>query len=298
MKKICTFLLAFVWMCIGISVPVHAQTELSYEIGNGGHYLIEVEVNNRQSFKFIVDTAAQHTSIYPKAVKALGLRPLKKGTYIRGANGIKKAELYSVKSIRVGDQLMKKFNAAVLPDLEKPENIGGILGIDFLQDFAIEFDPVHKLMKLHKHGKKLENLKATGVTVPVQRKFGGFLFYEIQLNDVFVTVLLDTGARRNVINWAAAKSFDISRNDPRLMTDEPITGATGETSKPLQKIHIPTIRLGNQIWTTQTATVFDIDVFNFIGLGNKPAGIFGAQLLREKRYIIDFTNEQLVFLPM
>ena len=298
MKKTYTYLLLFIWMFIGISMPAHAQTELPYEMGNGGHYLIELEVNNKQSFKFIVDTAAQHTSIYSKAVKALGLRPLKKGTYIRGANGITKAELYSVKSIRVGDHLMKKFNAAVLPELEKPENIGGILGIDFLQDFAVEFDPVHKLIKLHKHGKKLETLKATGVTVPVQREFGGFLFYQIQLNDVSVTVLLDTGARRNVINWTAAKSLGISRDDPRLMTDEPITGAAGETSKPLQKIHIPMITLGNQTWTTQMATVFDIDVFNFIGLGNKPAGIFGAQLLREKRYIIDFKNEQLVFLPM
>ncbi len=274
-----------------------AQISIPYTMGNDGHYLVDVQVNGQKSFHFIVDTAAQNTSLYPVAVKALGLKPLQHTkAYVQGANGMMKAELYHVKSIELGGKKMKNFNVAVLPTIDKPDNIGGILGFDFLDKYAVEFDPSNMVMRLHTNKRAIKKLKRKGAVVPLQRRYGGFLFFDIYVDDQPILAVLDTGARRNVINWAAANAIGIGAGGEGLLDDAPIIGATGKTIQTLKKTHLKSVKLGNQVWTDQMATIVDMDVFKLIGLSKIPAGVFGAKVFENKHFLIDFKNKELVFL--
>ncbi|GJL90935.1 MAG: hypothetical protein DHS20C04_05940 [Hyphococcus sp.] len=276
----------------------HAAVRVStpYTIEPGGFYIIDVVVNDRHSLKFIVDTAAQKTSLFPMAAKALELQPVPGGTtFVQGVNGSIKAEFVLVDSIEVAGERMLQFSAAVTPELVNFDNIGGILGLDFLARYAIEFDPASGMFSLHKQSANLESIKNSGSVLPLQKLRTGFLSVQAKINGINILALLDTGARRNVVNWRTARRLGIGWSDQRLQKDESIIGATGKKSKAVKKFRADEIVVGDQLWTDQSVSVVDLRVFRALNVENQPTAVFGARVFESRHFLVDFGNLELVF---
>lgn len=288
------------WLLYVLLITVPARAEISYQIG-GGHYLIDVLVNGVQTFPFVVDTAAQTSSLYPLAIESLGLQPLpNSNTFVQGANGRIKADIYTVKSIAVSSQAMKNFQVAVIPDPFQFDGIGGILGMDFLARYAVEFDCSKQRLKLHHDGVALQRLKEQGMVVPLTVLSGGFLMFTAFIEDHSISFVLDTGARRNVIDWVIAEQLGLQPDNDRLQQDEPIIGAAGIASETALKFNPTNIRIGDAVFEDQMVTVADLEVLRLLqtmaGI-DESIGILGSKVFSTKRFILDYFNSELVFLP-
>jgi predicted aspartyl protease len=260
--------------------------------------MTKISINGISNFNFIIDTAAQNSSLFMNTIDKLELRPLDNSyTYVQGANGNRRANIYKIDKLSVGEAHKNELIIAVLPETEDSKIGDGILGLDFLSNYGLEFNNQTQHFCLHPFGDDWEKIKQSGEQVKLGRIFGNILTVDAIIDEIPVKALLDTGARRNLINWKAAQMIGmIDRADPRLEPDEPIIGATGAKLNDIVKFSPSSISLGSQKWTEQSATVADISIFKLAGWSDSPSAILGARLLENRHFLIDYKNLNLVII--
>jgi clan AA aspartic protease (TIGR02281 family) len=119
-----------------ISVP-HESTS--------NHMILNVRINDRIEGRFLLDTGASYVTLSQKMAKRLGLNlsssikiplTMADGSMIDGKPVI-------LNSMRVGDIQANRVTAIVLPS-PPSKGIDGLLGMSFLREFVINFDPANK----------------------------------------------------------------------------------------------------------------------------------------------------------
>jgi aspartyl protease family protein len=95
-----------------------------------GHFWAEARVDNRR-LKFVVDTGASHIALRESDAARLGIRPTPRDYTVRvqTANGMGRAAVVQLRSVEIGDILVRDLPALVHPD----EALGvNLLGMSFL----------------------------------------------------------------------------------------------------------------------------------------------------------------------
>jgi aspartyl protease family protein len=98
--------------------------------GRNGHFEVEARVDGRR-VEFLVDTGASHIALRESAAARLGIYP-RPGDYtvrVSTANGVTKAAPVQLRSVEVGDIIVRDVQAIVHPDQGLPVNL---LGMSFL----------------------------------------------------------------------------------------------------------------------------------------------------------------------
>ena len=101
----------------------------------GGRLLVDGNINNQSSVRFIVDTGASMTIIPAQVASRLGLDPKQALLIeIRGVGGVTDGRLVEVDSLKVGDAEARNLDIVVIDD-----SLGGtaLLGTDFLSRFQL-----------------------------------------------------------------------------------------------------------------------------------------------------------------
>jgi aspartyl protease family protein len=98
--------------------------------GQGGHFEVEARVDGRR-LPFIVDTGASQITIRESDAGRLGIRPSRSDYTIRisTANGEGRAAAVDLRSVEVGDIVVRNLQALVVPDSALSVNL---LGMSFL----------------------------------------------------------------------------------------------------------------------------------------------------------------------
>lgn len=271
---------------------------LTYELTADKHYVVELLANRREKLEFIVDTAAQSTAFFPYGLKLLKLESQELGsTQIWGAVGRTPVPYYRIQSLSGGGRTMRNFIASMALEVaEVDETMGGILGLDFLQNSIVEFDCDSSRMIFHTK-KTLDQLKTRAVDhIPLRRDRFGFLRFTANIDGANIPAVLDLGARRNVVNWKTASALGLAKKDDRLTADKPITGSSGKSTKALKKYPGATISIGKLRWRDQSLTISDLRVFSVLGMDRGAAAILGVAVFSDRRYIIDLPRGDLFFL--
>jgi aspartyl protease family protein len=97
---------------------------------SNGHFQVEARVDGRR-IEFLVDTGASHIALREREAARLGIYPRPSDYTVRvsTANGITKAALVQLRSVEVGDILVRDVSAIVHPDEGLSVNL---LGMTFL----------------------------------------------------------------------------------------------------------------------------------------------------------------------
>ena len=97
---------------------------------SNGHFQVEARVDGRR-LEFIVDTGASHIALRASEAGRLGIYPRPSDYTVRvsTANGVTKAALVQLRSVEVGDILIRDVPAIVHPDEGLSVNL---LGMTFL----------------------------------------------------------------------------------------------------------------------------------------------------------------------
>jgi aspartyl protease family protein len=98
--------------------------------GRNGHFEVEARVDGRR-LEFLVDTGASHIALRESEAGRLGIypRPSDYTVRVNTANGVTKAALVQLRTVEIGDILVRDVAAIVHPDEGLSVNL---LGMSFL----------------------------------------------------------------------------------------------------------------------------------------------------------------------
>ncbi len=110
-----------------------------------GHMILKVRINDTTEGRFLLDTGASYVTLSQSMAKRLNLNlssslsiplTLADGSIIDGKTVI-------LNSMRVGDVQANRVTAVILPS-PPGKGIDGLLGMSFLREFVINFDPANE----------------------------------------------------------------------------------------------------------------------------------------------------------
>jgi predicted aspartyl protease len=262
-------------------------------ISGDGWAVAPVTVNDRGPYLMIVDTAAGASAIYPALLQELNIDP-KGGTRVevQGASGRRTVPMHRIDKVAAAGKEVAGLSAVVLESdhlLNADQGkVRGVLGADFLKRFDVTMDFAGAEMILATPRKN-----AAPKAVHFNPLYGTFLLVPAKLEGREITVVIDTGARRSLMNLRAAEKVGLKPGDARLVRDEPVRGATRDTTE-AWSYHPKELSAGGARWKEPLIGVSDLPVFHALGLGDTPAMIMGVNLLEDRSLRIDYDEMRLL----
>jgi predicted aspartyl protease len=261
-----------------------------------GHLATQVEVNGKAGFEFLVDTAASMTSTLPplREVIELPAHALHAGE-LHGASGSTRGvQLQSIDSLTVDDRVHRQVDAVALAGSARLPAVAGILGADLLSRYIVEFDiPAGQL---HLHDRSAAPARRDDwIEIPFSLNNVRFPIIKGTLDGSPISVLLDTGARRTIMNVAAARMLGVQPGESAQKATDSVQGATAHSTDAVKR-DFDSLRLGAWSIDPRELTIADLAVFKVLGGEKDPYMILGMDKLKERRFIVDYAGGRLLMM--
>jgi Aspartyl protease len=256
-----------------------------------GRVMVPVMVNGRGPFRFVVDTGANHSTISPRLVGILGLKPAGDATVmVNGITGAAPVEFVTVDSLRAGDLAIERLD---LPIVWAPVLAGadGILGAVGLSQKSLIIDFERNRVEIGGYVGLFDRSRA--VRIHALPPTHGLVTLGAKVGSVHVMAIIDTGSERTLGNLALRNAL---REPVALGKFAQLTSVYGAT----EEVEIGEIASAPQIsidsvHINDVAIVYgDFHVFKVWELRDQPALIIGMDVLGTVASLsIDFKNQNV-----
>lgn len=190
-----------------------------------------------------------------------------------------------------------------LDDFEPHVGRGGgrfrrAIGNNFLSDFDVEINVPASSLRLypHRQGGNASTLKLDErASVPNEAADKGFIVLKVLIEGKPVTAILDTGAPTSVLNWAAAKQVGVTTTTKGLKRRGRGTGGLGSQVADTYLYRFDRVEAGRTRFDAGEVRIADLAVFKTLGLGDKPAMLFGVDMLRDRALFVSYSTKKLYF---
>ncbi|TXC69152.1 hypothetical protein FSZ31_09525 [Sphingorhabdus soli] len=280
-----TFLAAVV--AAAMATAVAAEIPLSFS--GSGHVVVPVRINGGDQHLFVFDTGAEGSAVYSRFSSEAKLESAGREEVV-GQTGAASLPLRRIARLEVDGRTFGPVVASELPDRPDGAVMAGIIGLDIMGRYLVDFDLSAARLSLL-DGVEAEQLIASqGEPVSARILTGGLLAVPVKVNGVAGWGIIDTGARESRINTKFANLAKVKNDDARAAIM--VQGATN-TSSSLRPGRTRTIRLLGQELSDAPIRIADLPVFDAFGLGDEPAMIIGADYLGHYRLLIDFPTRRV-----
>lgn len=292
------------------------------------YIVIPLKVNGKGPFEFMVDSGLTTELITPHLQSILGIKSGRRkvqGIAAGGANLGSLVELNDA-SLCCGDFVDQRSEYplpklyAVVTDFPQEhidpahDPVEGMLGMEFLELFDVEFDFKNKRLRLWEHG-LADTSGMVAIPAAVLNESGLLGIRVISANRPLqqpMIGILDCGASFSSVNVEGAKLMGVSAN-PADHLDTPTVTAMGVDGRPIQMVtaKIPLSFVGNvnkenrqfeqppqgwKPWEPVLMGVGDLSVFSDL-LGDErgkpftgPAALVGLDVLSQRRFVLGTTG--------
>jgi hypothetical protein len=271
------------------ATPINAATDAA------NHLMVEVRINGKGPYHFVVDTGADRTILASEVAVELGLSHGEK-VMLRGVVRAVLTETVSIRTMTFGSITKRHFT---LPTLSRSLlDADGYLGLDFLDGHRVTFDFHNHLLQISEPRAKFSAnwLRENEARVRASGSAGHLQALDCMVEDIPATAFVDSGAEVS------------AANEPLLAALAGRNPSFGETGS----IHLIDIT-GGEIWgkvamvnkirltaaltfTHCPIVIADFLVFDAWGLRHRPALLIGMNLLRQfGRVSIDYGLQELRF---
>jgi predicted aspartyl protease len=236
--------------------------------------LVEVAVGDARG-RFLLDTGAGISLVRQTAVDKFRLRMIDGGAHgLIGSGGEAVTKAAVLKDASIGGLKIPELNLPVPADtaFALPSDVLGIVGMDFLGKFDVDFDAPAKRMRLYTGspcsgealpiGSNLPNIRGLWVRQLTANDLDRRMYIRGSLNGQDIVALLDTGAQRSVLYADMASQLGVTAAmlaaDPTL----PIRGV-GAGSNQARRHKVAELHFGNgtlrdlEIWVLPRAYTND-----------------------------------------
>lgn len=269
-----------------------------YRIDDNGRIVIDVHVNGRGPFDFVLDSASSISAVFERMRNNMGLEPVPgKAVIIHGAVASGQFPLLEVDRLAVGDEAWADPRIVALPaKTGASASTDGLLGVDFLRHYAIGFSTRDRVVRLYPPDIVAERAYRGWSSIPLlPESIGGseveLYFLEIEIAGQKIRAMFDLGAGFSVINWAGARSLGITRSQVR---EEYVLSGALESERVTATLVANRLRTAGVVWRNEELSIADFEIFETLMLTDSPAAILGAGLFTQRDFVIDFVRNRLL----
>jgi len=251
---------------------------------------VDVEVNGRGPYKFIVDSGADTSAVGLRIARALQL-PLATPAILNGMTSRELVDRVKVDALTLGPSTIRNLE---LPALRE-EDVGGdgLIGIDALVQQRLMMDFEKRLIKVEDARKPPRTFSPDEIVITAKRRHGQLILTEVRSGRIALDAVIDTGAEISIGNVALRDKL-LRRGRDRFWTVDAI-GVTGVTMK-LQLASVGELQLGPVTLRDVPIAFADVPPFALFGLSDQPALLLGTDVLETfRRVSLDFRARKVRF---
>jgi len=298
--------------CLFLSLSAHAAdpvARLPYRLDYGGWFTVSATVNGQGPYDFIIDTGSSHSLVFENlaAVQAFQLSGDPPRTVL-GLSSSHPHPTYSVGDIALGPVTLKDATTVILADWTVGDRSPqGVIGLDLLKNYRVVFDAETRDIFLYAAeadlGPTFGNWRRAPLeTAEFDREAGELFTITARLNRSSTRFLLDLGASGTVINRTAYNKATQNQTAIRiapLTSTTPIGRVTDalDTTVKAQTARMARVRAGEMTWGGVVMVVHNAQIFADLGVAEEPFGLFGADMLRDRSFMLDFPGRSLLVGP-
>jgi predicted aspartyl protease len=297
-------LLAVLVVAASSSAMAQPVADEPYQVAYSGRFAVQVYLNGKGPFDFLLDTAATRTIIYEHARARLGLPADRSAPIdIFGITGDVMAPSLRLHELKVADARIESPIIAVVHDApDEPDAPDGVLGLDVLGRYFVVLDRAAGRMRLYAHASDAPAEYLAWRSTPMTRIRPRRLPVELWAVDATVnmkkaTAVVDLGAGVTIINWELARQLGL-REDDFIFSPLPaeIQDVLGKTAPVVLASNVR-VWIDRRAWYEQTVLVADAPIFRLLDLASTPAGLVGPGLFADDSLAIDFEHHRLYLAP-
>lgn len=253
---------------------------------------LSVTVNGRSDAKFLVDTGSERTIVSDELATELDL-PRGRSVKISGTVGSAIAPTAHIESLNFTNISIDNLTAPVLKQADMGAE--GLIGIDSLQKKLIIFDFENDRMEIKANKRRAVRSVVTDeeIVVTARSRLGRLVITDAYVDNVPITVVIDSGAQYSIGNLALLKKLEKKRKFNSLLGS--LHGVTGH------RMVVPVgvakhLEIGKLGLKSVPIAFTDSPAFHTLELDQKPALLLGMNTLRAFRRVeVDFTNRSVRF---
>lgn len=277
---------------------------LPYAVDYNGWLTVKVRVNGEGPYDFIIDTGATQSLIFRNLADLHAYEPTGASPQtVLGMSAQGAFPPHYVGDLALGEAALEDLATVILPDWDVEEKPQGIIGLDFLTRYIAIFDASAGRLDLYDPAApppddrtrrwKRTRLKPDNFGLDIDD------LYTIngRVNNRRVRFLVDLGASGTVLNRSAV-AF-LTGNDTRISIRPSGGAATGRITDALEQteiarsVYVDRIRVGGVYWYRRQLAIHDAAIFEELNVHTKPFGLFGADLIRDRSFKLDFPNGEM-----
>jgi predicted aspartyl protease len=250
---------------------------------------VEVQVNGRGPFRFVVDSGADSSVVGYRIARALDL-PAGTPVVLNGMTASSRVDRVLVDELGLGPTTIRNLELPVLQ--ERDLGGEGMIGIDALVQQRLMLDFEKRVIKVEDARRPAQRLDGE-IVVTARRRRGQLILTQARANGKQVSAVIDTGSEITIGNLALRDQ--LLRRYRDKFTTVAVTGVTGVTVD-LQMANVAELRLGPVIMQNVPIAFAEVPPFAVFGLSDQPALLLGTDLMETfTRVSLDFRARKVRF---
>ena len=250
---------------------------------------VEVNLNGRGPYRFIVDSGADTSAVGVNIAKQLEL-PLSTPIILNGMTARNVVDRVKVDSLDLGPTTVHNLQLPALREVDMGGD--GLIGIDALTQQRLMMDFDKHLIKVEDARVRIKILPGD-IVITARRQRGQLILAAVRASDQRLDAIIDTGTEVTVGNIALRDK--LVRKQKATVRDLEIIGVTGETRK-VQLAIIDELQLGPILMRDVPIAFADLPPFKLFGLADQPALLLGTDILENFRKVsLDFKARKVRF---
>ena len=250
---------------------------------------VEVRVNGRGPFRFLVDSGADSSVVSQRIARELQL-PTGTPAMLHSMTASSLVSRVLVDELSFGQSRIRNLEVPAL--LERDLGGEGMVGIDALVEQRLMLDFEKRVIKVEDARTPAKMLDGE-IVVTARRRRGQLILTQVSAAGLPLEAVIDTGSEITIGNLKLRDKL-IRGNRNKFVTVE-ATGVTGVTI-PLQLARIGELKLGSITLRNVPMAFADLPPFDVFGLSGGPALLLGTDLLENfRRVSLDFGKRKVRF---
>jgi hypothetical protein len=250
---------------------------------------VDVQVNGRGPYRFIVDSGADTSAVGLRIAHDLQL-PLGTPAILNGMTAREIVDRVKIDQLNLGPSTIRDLEVPALREIDLGGD--GLIGIDALVQQRLMMDFERRVVKVEDARKPMK-YSPGDIIITARRQRGQLILTHVQAAGFPLDAVIDTGSEISIGNVALRDKL-LRRNRGRFWTAEAI-GVTGVVVK-LQLASIPELQLGPVTLRDVPIAFADVPPFKLFGLADEPALLLGTDLLENfQRVSLDFRARKVRF---
>ncbi len=276
---------------LSASAPAGISAQVQVPMVDLGWLVVPVYLNDAPvPLRFVLDTGASWTAVSAQTAERFSRGPNRE-IEIQGASGPAAALLATVPSLRVGEFSIDDRDVIVLPNQElvsDDQTFDGILGADILSRFDVMIDaPAGSLWMYPRGATPTDGAAAVlGAAFPIELLGGRLIRHRVEVNGAVVEALLDSGARRMLINRVGSGTAGVEVLANSAQTASP--GLGGDDFE-FHSGALGGLVINGTLFSGLRTIVGDLPIFGALGMQAKPVLIIGAPLVARCPVFISYS---------